>query len=707
MRRKIFSLFSIALLTCSALAQTNPKNDDEKIIRIGTDLIQLDAVVTDKAGRIVNGLKKEDFEIIENGKKQQIGFFEFVDVAKKQQVTTDTAKPTQPAALNAETTIADVNRIFAFVVDDLTIRFEDLIFIRQMLLNFVENRMQPGDLIAIVRTVGGKGLLQQFTTDKNLLKRAIASLTPTTHAFRVFDKDIQPIKLNDLVAEPGAAGATAGSATETSGEEIDIDSPQDDTNKALRALMSLGTANFVVDSMTQLPGRKSLVLFSGGLPILSANPSKTLGNVSYFLERLSDNATRAGVAIHTMDVRGLQAFSGVASFDMTPGRSAVAGVGSTGAAGGFGRVPDETQFGDKNPFDQLEGHMGLKTLSAATGGISVLEKNNFIDGLDKIISANDGFYLLAYTPMDTKFDNKFRKVEIKVKGEGLKVYSRRGYMARADAPTGAPATRQEQLLAAIKAPLARRDIDIDAMLLYKSASPTTGAIDIHLAIDPRKVEFETSEDKQKADLEVAGFVFDELGKLRGGFSENVAVGVLPQDMAKLNQGGIAYSANTNLPAGIYQIRIAVRDNKTGKIGTLSRYIEVPDLTKGRLTASTLLLGAAPANDMKAVNPVPINGNRQISRKSDLRYAVVIYNAKVKDNKPQVKTQLTISHNGKEIFKEEEIALEASGGQLIKVGQLGLGGVKPGRYTLTLTITDGLADKKAQTIVRSMDFVVVN
>jgi VWFA-related protein len=576
--------------------------------------------------------------------------------------------------------------------------------IRQMLGNFIENEMQPTDLIAIVRTVGGKGLLQQFTTDKALLRRAVAALTPASHAFRAFEKGVRLVAVEDIAA----AAANVPGATELSGEAIDIDSPLDDTHKTLRAFMTLGTAGFVVDSLKHLPGRKSLILISGGLPIFSANPGKTLGNVSSFLEMLADNATRASVAIHTMDVRGLQAFSGVASFDMTPGRSAVAGAGSSGRTRGFGRIPDESQFGDKNPFDQMEGHMGLKALSAATGGISVLEKNNFDEGLDKIISTNEGYYVLAYTPLDANFDNKFRKVEIKAKGDSLKVYSHRGYLARADAPNGALATRQEQLLAAIKSPLARRDLEIDAQLVYKAATPSTGAIDIHLAIDPGKVQFETVENKEKADLEVAGFVFDEFGKLRGSFSENILVSLAPKELLTLYRSSITYSADTKLPAGAYQVRMAVRDNKTGKLGTLSRYIEVPDLTKGRLTASTLLLGAVPANDTRATNPMPVNGNRQISRTSDLRYAVVIYNARLKDNKPQIKTQLSISQNGKEIFKEAEVPLEiSSSAQLLKVGQLGLGGVKPGRYTLTLMITDGLAEQKAQSIIRSMDFVVVN
>ena len=154
----------------------------------------------------------------------------------------------------------------------------------------------------------------------------------------------------------------------------------------------------------------------------------------------------------------------------------------------------------------------------------------------------------------------------------------------------------------------------------------------------------------------------------------------------------------------------VRDNKTGGIGTLSRYVEVPDLTKGKLGASSLLLGSTDAKEVKATNPTPISANRQISRTKDLRYALMIYNPKVKDGHPQVRTQLIISQNGKKVFEEREEPVtpaEVKSKTLLKVGQLGLSGVKPGRYTLTLVVTDPLADKKAQSLTRSMDFVIVD
>jgi VWFA-related protein len=708
MQKRIIIALLILLSTAPVFSQQKPqKPADEQPIRISTELVQIDVVVTDKRGQIVRGLTKDDFELYESGKKQLINFFEFVEAGKGRQTAGGGAKETTPQVTPPTgLTEPDVRRIFAFVVDDLTIRFEDLVYTRQMLTNFVDAQMQPNDLVAIVRTVGGKGLLQQFTSDKQLLHRAIDALTPSPHPFSAFNNPTAeklPANINSFLIGGSAGGATSGA--DVLGESADISSAVDETNKLLRSYMSLGTASFVVDSLRQLPGRKSLILISGGLPLLSGRQGSVAGNVSYFLNLLTDKATRAGVAIHTMDIRGLDAQSAVASFADTPGRSALGGASINGA---FGRAPDEALFGYKNPFDTTEGQQGLRALAYATGGIPVLNKNDFNEGLGKILAASEGYYLLAYTPIDSKFDGNFRKLEVKVKGDDLRVHSRRGYLAREEAQAETPTTKQEQLLAAIRSPLARRDIDLDAILLYKATSPQKGEIGINVNIDPKKLSFETVADKQQASYDVAGFVFDELGKLRGGFSETVNASLTPQEISQTGASGFTYSANTTLPAGVYQVRLAVRDNKTGNIGTLSRYLEVPDLSNGKLAASSLLIGGVPPNSPVTANTKPIPASRQLSRKQDLRYATIIYNAKLKDGKPQVHTQVIISQNGKVIFKEPEQPLEVGASNLssvIKVGQLALEAAKPGAYTLTLVITDTLADKKAQTITRNMDFIV--
>src|SRR6185295_19382353 len=316
---RVTLLILVAFVTAFTQSASQ-KPPDDQVIRIGVDLVQIDVVVTDRSGKVARGLSKNDFELYENGRKQLTSFFEFVETGKgrshstpeKARASDATPSPRTPGG-------ADLKRIFAFVVDDLTIGYEDLVYVRQMLGNFVESEMQPGDLVAIVRTVGGKGLLQQFTTDKDLLRRAVAALTPVSHQYSAFNNPDLPVLTPQQT--PGGNIQVKGTADQDSGLP-NIESQLDDTNRALRAFMSLGTAGFVVDSMRELPGRKSLVLISGGLPLLSSSSGTESTSISNFLNALTDRATRASVAINTMDIRGLKSFSGVAGFDDTPARGA-------------------------------------------------------------------------------------------------------------------------------------------------------------------------------------------------------------------------------------------------------------------------------------------------------------------------------------------------------------------------------------------------
>jgi VWFA-related protein len=728
MLKRAIALLVFVSLTSTAYTQdsTQQKSDDTPI-RISTELIQLDVVVTDKNGKVVTGLTKDDFELSESGKKQTISFFEFVESAIRGKGAggkgTIAKRPDAPSPEIEDLTTADVKRIFAFVIDDLTIRGEDLTYVREMLTRYVNDQMGAQDLVAIIRTVGGRGLLQQFTSNKQLLQRAIDSLSVSTHPLSVSattganqDPPLGkvPDPLQDTDAALNSTQGAVGPQQSAAGEVID------EARQVTRAIMTLGTASFVIDSMKQLPGRKSLVLVSGGLPILGKEFTTYGVDIGQLVNRLADNATRAGVAVHTLDIRGLSANAGVASFVDTPGKSAIpTDLGSlsgslTGASpgAGFGRGPNEALLGR----DVMQDQLGLRVLASATGGLSFMNKNNFTEGLGKIVDSSEGYYLLAYTPQDEKFDGKYRRLEVKVKRSGLKVLTRSGYFARVDKDVETPKTRDQELLAAVRSPLARRDINVSALMTYRAVQPPKdakansgpyGAIDIHMLIDPKTLKLEEVAGKQNANFDVAVFVFDEFGEMRGGFSKTIDASLTPEEFARINKGGLSYAADTQLPPGVYQLRMAVRDNKTGSTGTMQRYIEVPDLTKGKLAASSLIISAAPPGDTKTPDTTAVTADQRISRTKDLRYAVMVYNAKLKEGKPQVRVQMSISQDGKVLHKEPEeiIQTSGSGGNIIKIGQLGLSRVPPGRYTISLTITDPLADKKWQALVRTQNFIV--
>ncbi|HKO61749.1 MAG TPA: VWA domain-containing protein [Pyrinomonadaceae bacterium] len=716
MKRFLISLLAIALCLGLVAAQTPvapQKPDDDtpdEVLRITTELVQTDVVVVDDKDQIIPDLKIEDFELYDNGKKQDVKFLEFVsvDTGRRTEGNRPSGAPTEamPVAIDQgkEITAKDVKRIVAFVIDDLTIPVTDLNAVRQMLLDFVNNKMKDGDLVAVVRVVGGKGLLQQFTSDRVMLRRAIAAIKPVAHPFKI-GNEADPPRIEDPQAfQVGDPEANPDPAFVEEVEQLtESYTPTDEINQFFRGLSSLATASFVIESLKEVPGHKNMVIISGGIPIFSSGTTgSAFTNTTYMLNRLSDAAIRAGVVISALDPRGMRATPGVVGFSETPGRSNYQSE-ILGRGTGFGRggAVDMAAFG---PMLAGGGEtLGLATVANLTGGVAIRNTNDLPAGLDKIMARSNGYYVLAYTPIN-KFDKKFHKLEVKVRRGGAKVYHHHGYLAREDKPRS-ERTKEELIVSAARSPLAKSEIDVTPNVGVKLLPENKASLDIHMRIDAKKLQFVESGGRYRTSFDVVGFVLDQLGQQRGGFSETVNLNLTKENYQQAINEGLVYSNESQLPPGYYQLRSVVREASTGNIGTFSKYFEIPDLKKGRLAASSLFLFGVD----KSNTATPLLAVRNISRQHDLRYAVVIHNAKMRDGKPQINTQLIISQGNRVLLREPEQPLPPAANSsvpLAKVGQFGISKMQPGRYTLTLVITDPTADKKAP-LTRSLDFTVVD
>jgi VWFA-related protein len=707
MKRTLAILLALSSFAPFAFTQTPQKRDPQPapddIIRVTTQLVQTDVVVTDKNDQVVKDLKLEDFEVYDQGKKQEVKFMEFVGVEspRRTEGNRSGAPNPLPAAVedtgNTGVTTKDLKRVVAFVIDDLTMQIPDLPSVRKMLVDFVDNKMRDGDLVAIVRVIGGKGLLQQFTNDRQLLHRAIAGITPVVHPYKASESP-DPQGVVNPVAAPAIDSPTMAEAAL---EAPDIGSPNDDIIRYNRSLSALITANLVIDSLKQIPGRKNLVFITEGIPIFENNANgSSFSNTSAVLNQLTDNAFRAGVVIHSLDPRGLRATPGVKGFQMTPPKSALGGASASDALFGRGDQGAESALGE-----MLAGgaeHLGLSTVAKFTGGESVINTNNFEAGLEKILAHSNGYYSLAYRPSEP-LDNKFHKLEIKVRRSGAKVFFHTRYFAKEERREG-PRTKEEEVLAAALSPLIKNDVDVTpniAMRLF----PGKGSIDVQLLIGADKLHFaETPEGKQHVSFDVVAFIFNQVGKRYAGLSQTVNLNLSAEEYQRALVEGVGYSANTELPAGYYQVRAIVREANSGNIGTFSKYIEIPDVSRGKFAMSSLFLFAVESPPAKQLTP--LTAQRHLSQKQDLRYVAMIYNPKLRDGKPQLKSQMIISQGNKVLFREPEQLIDANGtGPVSRMGQLALGRVQPGRYVLTLVITDTLADKKNQTVAHSIDFNV--
>jgi VWFA-related protein len=723
----LMALLAVALSGVAAQTPSSPQKPQqeiapEDIVRITTSLVQTDVVVTDKNDQAIHDLKLEDFKVYENGKPQNLKFIESVStetgarIEGSLKVNGQVVEPGVSRNLSA----GDLHRVFAFVIDDLTIPFEDVITVRNLLTDFIDKQMRAGDLIAIVRVAGGRGLLQQFTSDRQLLRRAIAEIRPTLNAYSAFNN----ITANEAInTQPSrAAVGDNGIAMPQIASVPDVDVSDQGITSGQRAMITLHTSGEVVNSMKTLPGRKNLVLISGGLPLYEASPSEAsvngvptpiaevnsyLNNVSYLLRQLTDRASRAGVVINTFDFRGLKASRGVSLFTDpgNEGRSALFGGG--GSDTNFGRSPNMAQF-DNKALDTLSGHLGLQALASGTGGLSVVNTNDFGEALQRILSRSD-YYLIGYRPVEP-FDGKFRKLEIKIDRPGAKVYTRAGYVATTDPPEGEVKTKEEAMLAAVRSPLAKRDIDVSGALQYRFLPDNRADVDINLFIDAHNLTFKRdANDKYQATFEVAGFLANSAGKSQGGFSQTVNVSFSPEELKRAMSYGISYMGHATLLPGEYQLSAIVREDETGRLGSMSQFLEVPDLSRKRLTASSLFLYSVDQAQGNKAKPQALSGLRQLSRSQDLRYAAVIYNAKSVSGGPQLQAHIVLSRSGNVLFQEPDqpVTTVLQNGQVAKIGQFGLSRVPAGRLMLTLVVTDPQAGKQARTIARSVEFLLVD
>jgi VWFA-related protein len=230
----------------------------DEVVRVTTNLVQIDVVVTDKSGRQITDLGPEDFEVSEEGKRVPITNFSYVNAAAAAAESAPPAAPpgqsgaqqraaggpVAPAALRRD----QVRRTVALVVDDLGLSFESMGYVRDALRKFVDEQMQPTDMVAVFRTSAGVGALQQFTSDKRLLHAAIERV-------RWYPQGRGGVGRHAAFNEV-AMGADAR-------DPVQFTQEAEESRAGLYSVGTFGSASAVVRGLADMPGRKSVVLISG------------------------------------------------------------------------------------------------------------------------------------------------------------------------------------------------------------------------------------------------------------------------------------------------------------------------------------------------------------------------------------------------------------------------------------------------------------
>ncbi len=700
-------------------------SDDDDVVRITTNLVQFDAVVTDKQGRHVADLRPEDFEVYVEGKRQEITNFAFV--AGESEAGRAVAPPVRggkvtpppplpPAPLRA----GQVRRTIALVADDLGTSFQDIAGVRRALKKFVDEQMQPGDLVGIMRTSAGVGALQQFTADKQLLYRAIERVRWTPQG-RAGIGTFAPIEPSPTANLGSMTGGTPGGDRKGVGQEADNDDPRDAVEEFREGVFTVGTLgaiSFIVRGMRELPGRKSVIVFSGGFQIYRDlnQPHDRRGSdrVLDTLRRLTDQANRASVVIYTMDARGLVTTNLSAADNYYPAQ---------------GSDPANSPFLERGR-ENLRGQEGLAYLAEQTGGIFIRNTNDLSGGMERILDDQKGFYLIGFRPSEDAFEplkgkTRFNKFEVKLKRSGLNIRTRAGFLGFVETKkqTG-PRTRNEQLLAALTSPLTSGELTLRLTSLFSSPTEKTTVVDSLMHIDASQLKLtDEAGGWKKAIIDVAAVIFGENGEVVDQFDRTETIRARDEALRLMLSEGLVYMMKVPVrKAGAYQLRVAVRDSQTDKVGSASQFIEVPDLKKERLALSGIVLtsaadepapGAADRQAAAVRDPLREATVRRFRRGSQIDFFYHVYNAKVDraTGRPRLSTQARLFRDGQAVFDGPPVPFDP-GPQTdmtrLKNGsrlQLGMN-LAPGDYVLQLVVTDELSKGGRAVATQWLDFEVV-
>lgn len=679
--------------------------DPEAVVRITTQLVQIDAVVTDRKGAHIEDLSEDDFELTVDGKKQPLTYFKLIklpepkpfekpDKKDKKDDKAAAAPPTMPTRMVAP---EEVNRTIAFVVDDLGLSFESTYYTREALKKFVREQMQEGDLVGIIRTGRGGGALQQFTSDKRVLYAAIEKLT------------WNPVS-RDMLPRFGAVDPNDA----RSQEARDAEGRFEDFRETVFSVGTLGALNFVVRGLRELPGRKMAVLVSDGFRLFgrSGDNDQVLQN----LRRLVDLANRASVVIYSIDAKGLLPLMPDATTSGVP------------------RLEDYQRVAQQN-FDAQE---GLTYVARETGGLAFLNNNDINLGIQKAIKDAQSYYLLGFDPEDEKFDRKYHSIKLKLaRRAGLQVRTRAGFLGVPDRPRRedlaqavGPAARDRQFLGALFSPFGARDLSLQmTSFFFSSPNPNRGQknepeqvafVRSLLHIDPARLTFKDHPQepgKKQLKVEIVNFLFNETGQIIDQKGHSFGVTYDAEQLQRVLAAGLTYTDDFVMKKpGAYQFRMVLRDPESGRLGSAGQFIQVPDLARKRLALSGLVLTAAlPEPNASAtttpaateVNPSP--AVRRFARNSLIDYGAIAYNATLEapTGKPQLMIQIEIYQNGKQIYQAP--ARPAEGlveNKMIECrGRLKLTGFPPGDYLLHLVATDALAKQKYARAEQWIDFQV--
>jgi len=553
----------------------------ERTVRLKADLLEVRVVVMDSRGRPVDSLKREDFELLENGRPREIVFFSVEGTESERRIG-----PMEAQAGGARPH-AVPRRTIAVVVDTLHLSFSSLVRTKRALREFIEEHISPSDFVAIGPSDGTWGV--GFTQDRQVLLRAVDRLVP-------WDGGLYASRYTPYLAARVVRGDRE--ALRLAGQIVRMEEGVTDpvyvrskarlilSEAAWRRRAALSLLDALLERMAKAWGQRVLIFISDGFTLMDSSGSPNAGE----LDRAISRAVRSGVTVYALCARGLEP-------DRSPGQ------------------------------EELEN--GLNALAHDTGGRAFFNTNDISAALREILDENRVFYVLGYYPSEEEA-SRFRRIAVRVKGHPeYTVRAPKGYgplEARREQIAKTPRQRLFQAIATLF-PLGDLRIAVSARVLNEAEG---AQLQLLVTLDGSTLNPVERDGRYRFELELAVVVYDEKGRPIRALAHDVEMTLRAGSVERARQDTYPFALRVALEPGFYHVRVGVREPSTERIGTAGSWVEVPDLKRKPLGMSSLSLteweSQAGVPPPEAFTSAAQWSLVRISERSGLGCHLVIYNA---------------------------------------------------------------------------------
>src|ERR1700732_1405351 len=559
----------VVALTCSILVLAKPSDKDkdkekesdaEVKFAPRLELVLIPTLVTDKSGNHISGLKKEDFRVLENGAEQKIATFE--------EITSDAqrlSRPRNPNEFsNSLSSGPSARRMTLIVLDLINTPFSDQVYARKDLLKYLTqsvDQREPTALYTLTRS--GIHVIHDFATDPRVLLAALHRVKGDTS--RIVDNPEDVEAITGSASPDGSAGADP-SAVQTEAQRIQTMMEDSELNfqsfqQRLAITYTLQAMQQVAQALAGFPGRKSLIWASGGFPFsvsdntmqLAPAGRDSLTDVLPMYEHTWQLLNDAQIALYPVDVRGLQVSATPSAAIRNPGRN----------------------YARNMSWRRMDTQSTLQTFASMTGGRAYYNSNDLVKGFRDAVHDSAEYYMLGYYLDRSKTKAGWRKLAVKVKRDPEDGGAPRVFFVT-NATVDPADTRTSDISSALQSPLDYTSLALvvrwDKIEPSKEPGKKRVNYGMHLAPDAALLN----------EAESNHFLLDfvALAKTPEGKTVDHPVGqqieahLTPQKLAALRQNGIAYNGALDLAPGEYTVRFVVRDDLSGRIGSVAASLKV-------------------------------------------------------------------------------------------------------------------------------------